>query len=357
MKEGFSTTALRVFRSLIGVDKSSTTEDELSAPISIRVPKSLLAEIDAQSDSISGRYRSRHINNLLHLGANYFRAQDAALRNLDPQHFGEVSRLNYIFDKHDLNVAQVSQDLGFNSSEVLSGYLTGRVRPEFPVLDLLAKKLMINAEWLKTGIDQNGDDTAGNMILKPYLVRNAYFYRDLDKVAHEILSYQDLKIHTLRVLRNGKGEVLLNLDYSDNRFASIYYNALCIKDMNSIGRSGETDLALFAILMRFMSKELNEFNVASFTLSDEHFELIKSGQANPKDLGLSIHTSSDWVSALWSQQVAANATSNDLWLGALELFKYIQHSRDYEFYLNQLISEEAVKYAQLRNEYNDKYRH
>ncbi len=89
----------------------------------------------------------------------------------------------------------------------------------------------------------------------------------------------------------------------------------------------------------------------------KRFELLRTGQANPKDVGLSsIHSPTDWVSALWSQHFLLNAVEADLWPGAKELFGYIQNSRDYELYSNDLMDGNMSQYSHIRHEYNDKFR-
>lgn len=342
---------LKVFRSFTGAEKLDA--EDLSSPISVRVPLPLLAEIDAQAESIgSNRYRSKHLVNLLYLGANMFRVQEDSLKALSPDHLSLVTRLNYVFSKFNLSVPVVAEDLGYDSIEKVSGWLNGRVFPTFAELDQLAAKYMLNEKWLKTGEVQYVSET-GNMLFAPYQVESRFISRSMDELLSLVLCFRERKIKTLRLIRSESGDVLLNFEYGDNCFASLIFSGMRLLNLNAVGRSGEADLAALAGLLYLLENQINEFAVMSLTLSDADYELIASGQASPVDVMFEFRNDS-WDRLMYSKETLATHQSK-LWDGACELFHYIQRLRDLEDNIGHIESEKQA-FAQIRYAYQDRCR-
>ena len=346
MSTSFSELALKVFRPLIGQARKN---DDLSDPIPVRLPKLLLAEIEAQAESIGGsRYRSKHLINLLYMGSNFYRTNSDFIRGLSPEQFSLITRINYVFDIRSLQPTKVAESLGFKDPQKVTGWLNGTIYPEFKELELFSEKYFINANWLKHG------NESGNMVFTPYLIQHGRFSRDYEQMFNDLINIFPFKIQTARLIRSTSGNILISLDFSEKRYISVYYPNLRLNKINTVGGTGFADLVAFSAFCRFLDKYMTAFLTISYIVSDEHFDLIRTGQAIPDELGIwGQQQANHWYETIHSQTDTQDHSDKDFWNGAIELFGNIQADPEFNSKIIIMDNKES-EYIKLNYEYKER---
>lgn len=348
MTNTFKELALNFFRPLIG---QTRMEDELSDPIPIRIPKLLLEEITAQSESIGGsRYRSKHLVNLLYLGSNYYRSNNEYVNSLSPEHYSLVTRLNYVFSIKELKPTVVAEELGHQDAQKVINWVDGKQFPEFKDLDQFSKKYFVDSDWLKHG------NKSGNMLFTPYIVKHGKFHRSYMQMYIDLINVYPMKIETMRLIRSNKGSVLISLDYGNKKYMSVHYTVLRLDKLDSVGSTGFADLVGFASFCRLMDKYMTSILTISYNVSEKEFDLIATGQAIPDDLGIWGQSKANhWYETIHSEHDIKDHSDSDFWTGATKLFKSIQTDRTFEKNVSEMNSEEN-RYVTINNSYRDRYK-
>lgn len=343
----FSESIIRFFKPLLSNNNSIS---ELSDPIPVRLPSLLLEEINSQSEQIGGtRYRSKHLVNLLYLGSNYYRAANDFVKNLPAEHFALLTRIHYVFNKLDLSATKVAESLGYVDSQVVSGWMDGKIYPTFTELEVFSDYYFLNSEWLKHGND------SGNMKFTPHIVQRKSFVRDVGKLYQIVIDTRNLKIETLRLIRDNTGRVLISLDYGNKRYVSLYFSALRFKDEKSVGGGGFGDLVYLAGFCKLMDEYMNSILTLSYCISEKEFDKLVSGECIPDDVGVwgQVHAN-HWYETIHSNSETQSLSDEQFWKGAISLFKAIQCSSDFSK-LEKCMKDNHDFYVEQNYIYKDRY--
>ncbi len=324
--------------------------EELSDPIPVRLPQNLLAEVTSQAEEIGGsRYRSKHIVSLISIGANYYRASSDFVKGLSADHLAFLTRLHFVFDKLGLQSTKVAESLGHKDPVQVSAWMDGKVHPSFEEIESFCKYYFINENWLKHGNNSN------NLSFTPHIVYRKSFNRNIESQLKFIAEYSDIKIETIRLIRDNTGRVVASVDYGNKRYVTHYFHNLKLKDEDSVGSGGFGDLTHLAAFCKLLDEYFNAVLTISYNVHEEDLEKIVTGECIPDDLGIwGQQHASHWYETIHSSIATKEDKDSSYWKGSISLFTSLQKSDTYERLINN-IEKNSEDYKAFNYSYKQKF--
>jgi len=325
--------------------------EELSDPIPVRLPQNLLAEVTSQAEEIGGsRYRSKHIVSLISIGANYYRASSDYVKGLSADHLAFLTRLHFVFDKLELQSTKVAESLGHIDPVQVSAWLDGKLHPTFEDIDNFCKYYFINENWLKHGNNSN------NLMFTPHIVYRKSFNRNIESQLKFIVEFKDLKIETIRLIRDNTGRVVASVDYGNKRYVTHYFININLKDEDSVGSGGFGDVTHLAAFCKLLDEYFPAVLTISYNVHEQDLDKIVNGQCIPDDLGIWAQQQANcWYETIHSKVATNESKDMSFWKGAIALFSSLQRSDTYER-LMENIEKNSENYKALNYSYEQKYR-
>lgn len=319
-------TIIRFFRN----EKSPIIQSDLSDPIAVRVPVTLLEEVTAQSKAIGGdRYRSKHLINLIELGTKFYRINSEYVSQLPIEHLNLVTRLHYVFNELDLEIAKVSHTLGHENVLKVSNWLNGVEIPTFTDLDQFSEIYFLDSNWLKFGSNSKYVPE-----FKPFIVIRESFHSWQNALKQILQDYNGLQVRSIRLIRSDTGSVAVSIGYGkekdDWHVRTFYYSNLRLDKLSDVGNSGFAYLVDLAILCSVFYNHIREPLIISYNIPEDEFQKIVQGEQLPIHLKIwGQHRACYWYESIFDSDDTKNNSDNSYWPGAIELFKEIQKSSNF----------------------------
>lgn len=315
-----------------------TEATELSDPITLRLPMRLLEEVTNQSREIGGeRYRSKHLVELINIGATYYRIQSDSVEQLPFEQVNLITRLHCVFNKLDLVVEKVAETLGHEDCLKVSGWLSGTIMPSYADLGHFAKAYFINTEWLKFGSLEKDEAE-----FTPFIVERKAFH-EWRTVLKDILSdFNGRKVSFIQLIRSDKGSLAISIEYGNSSFVrSIYYSNIRLRSKNDVGSGGKSDLVNLAMLCYVLYTHIhNTGPIISYSISEEEFGLLIDGVELPFDLGVCGQSKANvWYEMIFDRNDTQNNTSTPCWNGSTILFRDLQDSEQLQKYKEEFLKD------------------
>lgn len=293
-------------------------EDELSQPIPVRVPQKLLTQIEAQAEEIGGsRYRSKHLLNLLHIGAKYFCARTDLLRSLPLESLELHMRIGYAFYELELNPNVVAEQWGHPNVNQWSKWLSGEETPSYEELERFAYENYLSPDWLKYGSE---NEYTMHQVFELPLKCYSNFY----EFAKFIFNLRREKIQELRIIRNKlDGAVLIDVTYEQNKSITVDCHDLHLMNESVAGAIELYHLKEFVLFLALFQHNSNY--PYTYSISDKYFKKIKSGETTFKRTHFfaadanEFNASEQWAHVLVDEQLVKTMDANRIWDGGKNL--------------------------------------
>ncbi len=317
---------VRFFRN----ERSSTTQSDLSDPIAVRIPVALLEEVTAQSKAIGGdRYRSKHLINLIELGTKFYRVNSEYVSQLPIEHLNLITRLHYVFNELDLEVAKVAHTLGHENALKVSNWLNGVEIPSFTDLDQLSVVYFLDSTWLKFGSSSQYLPE-----FKPFIVIRESFHGWQNALKQILQDFNGLQVRSIRIIRSDTGSVAVSIGYGkekdDWHVRTFYYSNLRLDKLSDVGNSGFAYLVELAILCSVFYNHIREPLIISYNIPENEFQKIVQGEQLPIHLRIwGQEKACYWYESIFDSSDTKNNSDSSYWPGAVQLFKEIQSSSNF----------------------------
>lgn len=352
-----------LFKFFTGMNPLKTAE-VLADPISLRLPKSLLEQIENQADEIGGaRYRSKHLINLLKIGADYYSTQSERLKALPLDQFALVMRLNYVFYKLDLQPSVIAEEWKMPDVSQWNNWLEGRELPSFDALNRLALEHYVDATWLKHGHYSGDTSLAPFIVERPDIFPNSFY-----KMFKYVFGLHEGKVRMLHIIRSKEsGQILLSLQYGDNAFITIdfsqgRFNLLNAEQIDGMSLDYAKEFAKLCCLFDSCAVYGKGIETKYVSLGEADFQILKEGRENPHTLQSSRFAENEaWGHLICDHSMTLPMDEGRVWKGGKELFLKIQQQdgfqRDIELIKKILIASDGELYDSIEQfkDFHERY--
>ncbi|WP_151869205.1 hypothetical protein [Acinetobacter soli] len=315
------------WKSIIRFFNKDTLErnSELSDPIPVKLPLSLLEEVTNQAKAIGGdRYRSKHLINLIELGTKFYRVNSDFISSLPLEQVNLITRLHYVFNDLNLESTKVAMSLGHDNAIKVSNWLNGKEIPSFQELETFATKYFINSDWLKLGSKEYQPE------FMPYIVIRKSFYSWKEGLKELLDDFNGQKVRGIQIIRSETGSIAFAVGYGshdemDTQVRIFDYYNLKLRNRDDIGGGGFSNAVDLAILCLVLYRYIRNQLIISYNIDDDEMKLITSGQKLPKHVGIwGQSKASIWYESIFDPRDTENNSDSSYWKGAKNLFRLIQ---------------------------------
>lgn len=311
-------------------DNNLDRHSELSDPLSVKLPISLLEEVTNQAKSIGGdRYRSKHLINLIELGTKFYRVNSDYIASLPLEQLNLITRLHYVFNDLNLESTKVAISMGHDNAVKVSNWLNGKEIPSFTDLDKLGTKYFLNSDWLKEGSKDYQPE------FTPYIVIRKSFYSWKEGLKELLEDFNGYKVRGIQIIRSESGNIAFAVGYGshdemDTQVRIFDYYNLKLRNRDDIGGGGFSNAVDLAILCLVLYRYIRSPIIISYNIEDEEMQLITTGQKLPKHLGIwGQSKASIWYESIFDPSDTANNADSSYWHGAKALFRFIQSDQHF----------------------------
>lgn len=332
-------------------EQKNDSNYDLSDPLTVRLPINLLEEVTNQSKAIGGdRYRSKHLVNLIDLGAKFYRINSDFISTLPVEQINLITRLHYVFNELKLQTEKVAFELGHENTLKVSNWLNGSEIPSFDDLERFSDFYFLNSEWLKFG--NTGPYTPE---LTPFIVETKSFHYWAESLKDILQEYKGHQPRAIKLIRSDDGSFLVSIGYGSNKsdwkVRNIYYSNLKLKSMDDIGNSGFSYLVELAILCKVLYTYIrNPSLIISYNIKKDEMKLLTEGEKLPIHLDIWGQTKANiWYESIFDKDDTNNHNDASYWQGAVELFNTIQDSPKFNKYCEDLKNEPLEQIAKILN--------
>ncbi|MDI1224259.1 MULTISPECIES: hypothetical protein [Acinetobacter] len=332
-------------------EQKNESSYDLSDPLTVRLPLNLLGEVTNQSKAIGGdRYRSKHLVNLIDLGAKFYRINSDFISTLPIEHINLITRLHYVFNELKLQTEKVAFELDHDNTLKVSSWLNGSQIPSFEDLDRFSDIYFINTDWIKFG-----NSSPYMPELTPFLIERKSFHYWTESLQDILQEYKGNQPHSIKLIRGEEGSLLVSVGYGSNRndwkVRSIYYSNLKLQSMDDIGNSGFHYLVELAILCMVLYKYIRKPSlIISYNIKKDEMNALTEGEKLPIHFNIWGQTKANfWYESIFDITDTNNHNDSSYWIGATELFNAIQDSPKFKKYCEDLQNEPLEQIGKILN--------